>query len=192
MMSSHRTELEALEETEEAPESTTEAAEEDPDQTEGPAGQTEGPAGQTEGPGGLLAPILIINNSSAPQYIVVPSLGLLSANQPNQQVPQHFFWTFLAFKYVVDDTRQFLPLLSTRYNAKLSTQKRSITTAFSCCRGASKLLNRCIVAFTIFRGIPQFATIKKSCVLVKLSNLSMRIAQASLTIKGPSLEFFLK
>jgi hypothetical protein len=95
MLSSHRTELEALEETEEAPESATEAAEEDPEagQTEGPAGQTEGPAGQTEGP--VLAPILIINNSSAPQYIVVPSLGLLSAHQPNQQVPQHFLGHFL-------------------------------------------------------------------------------------------------
>jgi hypothetical protein len=97
MLSSHRTELEALEETEEAPESITEAAEEDPDQTEGPAGQKEGPAGQTEGP--VLAPILIINNSSAPQYIVVPSLGLLSANQPNQQVPQHFFGHFLHLKW---------------------------------------------------------------------------------------------
>jgi hypothetical protein len=93
MLPSHRAELEALEETEEVPESTTEAAEEDPE-----AGQTEGPAGQTEGPAGLLAPILIINNSSAPQYIVVPSLGLLSANQPNQQVPQHIFGHFLHFK----------------------------------------------------------------------------------------------
>ncbi len=100
MSSSHRTELEALEETEETPESTTEAAEEDAEagQTEGLAGQTEGSAGQTEGPAGLLAPILIINNSSAPQYIVVPSLGLLSANQPNQQVPQHIFGHFLHFK----------------------------------------------------------------------------------------------
>ncbi len=135
MSSSHRTELEdsageLLEEPEEAPESTTEAADEDAEagQMEGPAGQKEGPAGQTEGSGGLLAPILIINNSSAPQYIVVPSLGLLSANQPNQQVPQHFFGDFLRCKYVVDDTRQFLPLLSTRYKAKRSTQKRRIAT----------------------------------------------------------------
>ncbi len=121
MLSSHREELEALEETEEAPESTTEVAEEDAEagqtegpagQKEGPAGQTEGPAGQTEGPAGLLAPILIINNSSAPQYIVVPSLGLLSANQPNQQVAQHFFRHFLHLKFQKSKTLgQFLHLL---------------------------------------------------------------------------------
>jgi hypothetical protein len=98
MLSSHRGELE--DSADEAPENTTEAAEEDPEvgQTEGPAGQKEGPAGQTEGPAGLLSPILIINNSSAPQYIVVPSLGLLSADQPNQQVPQHVFGHLLHFK----------------------------------------------------------------------------------------------
>jgi hypothetical protein len=114
----HRGELEdpaveALEEPEEAPESTTEAAEEDPE-----AGQTEGPAGQKEGPAGLLAPILIINNSSAPQYIVVPSLGLLSANQPNQQVSQHF-----VLEVLQNSKREFLHLLPSRIAYYCITQK---------------------------------------------------------------------
>jgi hypothetical protein len=43
-------------------------------------------AEEEEEPGS--APILIINNSTAPQYIVVPSLGLIAANQPAQQLQQ--------------------------------------------------------------------------------------------------------
>ncbi len=46
---------------------------------------------------------------------------------------------------MVDDTRQFLHLLSTHYFAEGPyTQAQYIATAFSCCRGASELLKSCI------------------------------------------------